>query len=169
MANIATEAAERRLVPNIKINFSSPSFKDGDLIPKLYTGDGQDISPPVKWQGAPPNTKSFALICDDPDAPMGTWVHWLIYDIPSGEHQLSEHVLTQPVLPNGSKQGINSFGKTGYGGPAPPPGKTHRYFFKLYALDTVLNLQAGLNAKQLGMAMNDHILAQGRLIGKYWR
>jgi Raf kinase inhibitor-like YbhB/YbcL family protein len=167
--SLTAEATEKRLTPRVDIKISSSSFQDGQSIPKLYTADGQDISPELKWQGTPPSTKSFVLICDDPDAPMGTWTHWLLYAIPSNERELQADLSKQSTLANGSKQGTNSFGRIGYGGPAPPPGKTHRYFFKLFALDTVLDLRSGVNAAVLERAMSHHILAQGQLMGRYSR
>ena len=105
----------------MSMQLSSPSFKYGEKIPKKHTGDGQDVSPPLEWKDAPPQTKSFAVICDDPDAPVGTWVHWVIFNIPVSSSQLSEAVPPQKKLPDGTRQGINDFRKTGYGGPAPPP------------------------------------------------
>src|SRR6516164_7719219 len=116
---------------------SSSAVTEGTPIPKKYTADGADVSPPLQWQGTPPTAKSFALICDDPDAPRGTWVHWVLFNLPAEQRQLEEATPGVEVLASGAKHGKNDFGKIGYGGPAPPPGKPHRYFFKLYALDTV--------------------------------
>jgi len=153
----------------MKIEVSSTAFKEGATIPKQYTGDGKDVSPPLRWSEPPQGTKSFALICDDPDAPRKTWVHWVLFNIPAQQRELKEAVPAQQELPNGAKQGKNDFGKIGYGGPAPPPGKPHRYFFKLYALDTQLDLPAGATKDQLVAAMKDHILAEGQLMGLYSR
>lgn len=151
------------------ISFSTVTFETGQTIPKLYTADGNDTSPPLKWNISSNKVQSFALICDDPDAPMGTWIHWIIYDIPPDVHELSEGVAKQEVLPNGARQGKNSWGKIGYGGPSPPPGKPHRYFFKLFALDTMLNLKSGATKEQLLAAMKGHITAQAELMGTYGR
>jgi Raf kinase inhibitor-like YbhB/YbcL family protein len=126
---------------SLKIN--STAFREGETIPKQYTGDGKDLSPPLQWGVPPDGTRSLALICDDPDAPRGTWVHWVLFNLPSDVRALDEGVPPKETLANGTRQGKNDFGKVGYGGPAPPRGKPHRYFFKLYALDTVLDLQAG--------------------------
>ena len=117
----------------------------------------------------PPATKSLALICDDPDAPVGTWVHWVIYDLPPTTAGLSEDVPKTPELVSGAKQGLNDFKRLGYGGPAPPPGKPHRYFFKLYALDVNPGLKPGLTKKDLLKAMEGHVLAEGQLMGTYQR
>jgi Raf kinase inhibitor-like YbhB/YbcL family protein len=150
------------------IKITSSAFQEGGLIPAKYTCDGADISPPLQWDAVPEGTKSIALISDDPDAPMGTWVHWVLFNLPSETKELAENIPPQETLPNGARQGISDFGRIGYGGPC-PPGGTHRYFFKIYALDTELNLTAGDNKGQLLKAMEGHILAQGQLIGKYKR
>ena len=147
------------------IKVTSTAFKDGEIIPKQYTCDGNDISPPLTWSGAPQETKSIALICDDPDAPVGTWVHWVMYDIPASVRELAEGAKS---LPAGAKQGINDFRKLDYGGPC-PPGGTHRYFFKVYALDTMLNIREGASKAELLKAMEGHIVGQGQLIGRYKR
>src|SRR5205823_2138230 len=135
---------------------------------------GKDISPQLHWTGAPPATKSFALIADDPaapdpKAPKRTWVHWVLYDLPATATGLAEDIAKTPTLPDGSKQGINDFKRTGYGGPCPPPTNAHRYFFKLYALDKMLDLKPELTKDELLRAMEGHILAQGQLMGKYQR
>ena len=129
-----------KVVKNVQV--LSSAFKEGGAIPKDYTCDGKNVSPPLRWSDYPAGTKSFALICDDPDAPSRTWVHWVLYDLPSTTESLPERVSADYTLPNGAKQGTNDFGKTGYGGPCPPSG-THRYLFKVYALDTMLNLPPG--------------------------
>lgn len=150
------------------INLTSSAFKEGEMIPKQYTGEGKDVSPPLSWKEIPDGTKCFALIVDDPDAPRATpWVHWVIFNIPADVHHLDEGVETKRELPDGAKQGKNDFGNIGYGGPYPPKGKPHRYYFKLYALDTKINLPAGIDKGQLEGAMKDHILARGQLMGKY--
>jgi len=146
----------------------SDSFSDGGMIPAKYTCDGANISPQLSWDNAPKGTKSFVLICEDPDAPMGTFTHWVLYDIPADVHELPENLPKDKILPNGAKQGITDFKKVGYGGPCPPDG-THRYYFKLYALDTLLNLEPALKKEDILKAMNGHILAQGQILGKYAR
>ena len=153
-------------VENKKVELSSSAFKANGLIPKQYTCDGINISPSLSWNNIPENAKSLTLILDDPDAPGRTWVHWIIYNMPPISKGLQEGVLPLQNFSHDTKQGLNDFNKIGYGGPCPPSG-THRYFFKLYALDTKLNLEAGATKKQLENAMKDHILAQAELIGKY--
>ena len=148
---------------------SSPAFSAGEAIPRKFTCDGPDVSPQLKWNEPPANTKSFALIMDDPDAPAGTWVHWVLYDLPADTGELPEGVRKQEQLSSGARQGRNDFGKIGYGGPCPPAGKAHRYFFKLYALDTKLNLKSGATKADLERAMKGRILAQAELIGRYGR
>jgi len=150
------------------MNLTSSAFTHGAMIPKKYTCDGRDISPPLSWSDPPEKTESFALIMDDPDAPMGTWVHWVLYNIPATARSLSEGVPTDAELPDGSRQGRNSWHRIGYGGPCPPSG-THRYFFKLYALDTKLNLASGVTKEELLQAMAGHIVAQAELMGRYSR
>lgn len=153
----------------MSMQISSTAFSAGETIPKKFTCDGPDASPKLTWSAPPEKTQSFALIMDDPDAPVGTWVHWVLYDLPADTRELAEGVPKQEQLPNGARQGRNDFGKIGHGGPCPPPGKPHRYFFKLYALDTKLNLKAGASKADVERAMKGHILAQGELIGKYGR
>ena len=150
------------------LRVTSAAFKQGEMIPKKYTCDGLDVSPPLEWTDAPEGTKSYALICDDPDAPRGTWVHWVVFNLPSGVKALPEGVPAKETLDNGAKQGANDFRRIGYGGPC-PPGGTHRYFFKLYALDAVLNLASGATKQQLLKAMEGHILAEEQLMGRYKR
>jgi len=152
-----------------RLTITSSAFKMGSTIPKKYTGDGVDVSPPLSWDGVPEGTKSLALISDDPDAPVGTWVHWVIFNIPSSEKGLPEGVPKQNTLSNGAKQGMNDFRKIGYNGPAPPPGKPHRYYFKLYALDIVLDLPAGIKKSELLKAMEGHILSTSEYMGTYQR
>jgi len=153
----------------MKLELTTTAFANGQPIPRRHTSDDQDLSPALQWSGAPPATKSLALICDDPDAPMGTWVHWVVYDLPPAAAGLAEGVSKSPELANGAKQGVNDFRRIGYGGPAPPPGKAHRYFFKLYALDLKPDLQPGLTKKDLLKAMEGHVLAEGQLMGTYQR
>ena len=153
----------------MKIQLSSTAFAEGANIPKQYTGDGKDVSPPLRWSSPPQGTKSLALICDDPDAPGGTWIHWVLFNLPGDRRELEEGVPTQGELANGAKQGKNDSGNVGYGGPAPPPGKSHRYFFKLYALDTMLPLTPEATHSELVAAMKGHVLAEGQLMGRYGR
>jgi len=153
----------------MSIQITSTAFADGQPIPDKFTCTGANLSPPLQWTNVPPGVKSFALIADDPDAPMGTWVHWVIYNLPATATKLAENTPPAPELPDGSKQGINDFRQTGYGGPCPPPGKPHRYFFKIYALDTVLNLKSGATGKDVETAMRGRILAEGQLMGTYQR
>src|SRR4051794_3605987 len=153
----------------MNIELTSTAFREGETIPKQYTGDGQDVSPPLQWSDPPQEAKSFALVCDDPDAPRGTWVHWVLFNLPAGQRRLEEGVPAREVLPDGTKQGKNDFGKVGYGGPAPPRGKPHRYFFKVHALDTLLDLPPGATREQLLAALKGHVLAEGQLMGRYGR
>ncbi len=146
----------------------SSAFEQGGMIPTKYTCDGPDISPPLSWSDPPAGTVSFALISDDPDAPVGTWVHWVIWNIPASARALDENVPKTETLPNGASQGITDFRRIGYGGPCPPSG-THRYFFKLYALDTTLSLPSHTTKSVLEKAMRGHILAQAELMGRYRR
>lgn len=152
----------------VEIKVTSAAFQEGGRIPPKYTCDGEDISPPLKWSGVPENAKGLALISDDPDAPGGTWVHWVLYNLPPSVQELPEGIPPDPKLPNGGLQGTNDFRRIGYGGPCPPSG-THRYYFKLYALDTALNLDAGATKGELLQAMEGHLLAEGRLMGRYQR
>ena len=153
----------------MSLSISSSAFNEGDRIPDKYTCEGEDISPQLSWSDTPEGTKSFTLICDDPDAPMGTWDHWLIYNIPADSEGLSEAVPTDESLTDGSKQGLNSWEKKSYGGPCPPPGDPHRYFFKLYALDTMLTLTGDADKSTLENAMQEHILAEAQLMGTFSR
>jgi Raf kinase inhibitor-like YbhB/YbcL family protein len=151
------------------IKVTSSAFEAGESIPAKYTCDGADISPPLKWAGAPAGAKSFALICDDPDAPAGTWVHWALFNLPAPAAELGENVARAGALPGGAIQGTNSFTKIGFGGPFPPPGKPHRYFFRLYALDGNLALKPGTTKQELLHAMQKHVVAQGQIMGAYQR
>jgi len=150
------------------IKVTSPAFQHGGMMPRQYSGFAEDMSPPLQWESIPEGTQSLALICDDPDAPVGTWVHWVVWNIPASAMGLAEKVPTDPNLPDGSRQGITDFRRPGYGGPTPPSG-THRYFFRVYALDTQLNLPAKATKADLLKAMQGHILGQGELMGKYGR
>jgi Raf kinase inhibitor-like YbhB/YbcL family protein len=152
------------------ISLTSSAFAEGASIPEEYTCQGKDVSPPLKWSGVPSETKSLALIMDDPDAPMGTWVHWVLYDLPPSMTDLPQGLSAKEHIAAGSgKEGVNDFKRSGYGGPCPPAGKPHRYFFKLYALDTTLDLNPGAKKKDLERAMENHILSQGQLMATYKR
>jgi len=148
---------------------SSPAFKPGGEIPKEYTCEGKDVSPELTWSGAPAGTRSWALIMDDPDAPAGTWVHWVLYDLPGTTTRLPKGVPPHDTVLDGATQGLNDFRKVGYGGPCPPPGKPHRYFFKLYALDAPLKLAARARKADVLRAMEGHVLGQAELMGTYRR
>ena len=148
----------------------SSAFRPGETIPDQYTCKGVNISPPFSWSGAPENTKSFALICDDPDAPGGMWVHWVVWNIPASTTSLPPNIPKTAKLPDGSEQGVTDFGRAGYGGPCPPPGKPHRYFFKLYALDVpYLDVPGQGTKSDLEKAMTGHILGQAEMFGFYKR
>jgi Raf kinase inhibitor-like YbhB/YbcL family protein len=148
---------------------SSSAFRDGSWTPKQHTCEGADISPPLAWTQPPANTKTLALICDDPDAPRGVWVHWVLYNLPAKTTELPEQVPKDPQLASGAIQGLNDFGKIGYGGPCPPPGAPHHYIFTLYALDSALTLPPRSTKAQLLEAMQGHILDQTKLVGLYQR
>ncbi|MBI3609733.1 MAG: YbhB/YbcL family Raf kinase inhibitor-like protein [Nitrospirae bacterium] len=148
---------------------TTSAFSQSKPIPKKYTCDGPDVSIPLTWTDPPNGTKSFAMIADDPDAPMGTWVHWVLYDLPAEARRLPEGVPKQETLPDGSRQGLNDFGRIGFGGPCPPPGKPHRYFFKLYALDKKLSLPPRATKPQLLSAIKDHVLSETQIMGTYKR
>jgi Raf kinase inhibitor-like YbhB/YbcL family protein len=150
-----------------RIQLTSSAFQDGGRIPYLYTCEGDDISPPLQWSGAPVTARSYALVCEDPDAPRGTWVHWVLYNIPADTVELNKAMPTLPELPSSARHGRNSAGDMAYAGPCPPPGKPHRYFFRLYALDIAVNLAPGATRAELEHAMDQHILGQGQLMGTY--
>jgi len=166
--NSNTKANANNEGSNMQIKLWSTVFQDNGLIPSKYTCDDANVSPPLEWSGLPATTKSIALIVDDPDAPAKTWVHWVAFDIPNSARSLPEAVKPSETIPGGGKQGKNDFGRLGYGGPCPPSG-THRYFFKIYALDTETNLPSGATKDELLRAMEGHIVKQGELIGKYSR
>jgi Raf kinase inhibitor-like YbhB/YbcL family protein len=151
------------------LQVTSSAFTQGQEIPRKYTGDGDDLSPQLAWSAPPTAVASVALICDDPDAPRGTWVHWVLFNLPAKQQSLDEGAPATEALDNGALQGKNDFGNIGYGGPAPPPGHPHRYFFKVYALDVKLSLPAGATKSQVVDAMKGHILAEGQLMGTYKR
>ena len=147
---------------------TSTAFAHQEAIPTLYTCDGEDRSPPLRWSEPPASTKSLTLICEDPDAPVGTWIHWVIYDLPPDLRTLSEGIPPDEHPTVGGTHGKNSWRRLGYGGPCPPRGK-HRYFFRLSALDTTLDLKPGASVEQVRKAMEGHILAQAELMGTYTR
>ena len=150
------------------ITLSSASLQDG-RVPKEFTCDGEDKSPPLTWQALPNGTRALALTLTDPDAPGQTFTHWILYNLPTNNNALPEDVPKQEELSNGSRQGKTDFGKIGYGGPCPPPGKPHRYVFTLYALDAKLDVPAGAPRSQVESAMQDHVLARGELTARYGR
>ena len=150
------------------MKIESTAFQEGAAIPRKYTCDGEDVSPPLKWNDPPEGTRSFALISDDPDAPAKTWVHWVMYNIPADARGLPENVPPNEKLGDGTLQGTSDFGRIGYGGPCPPSG-THRYYFKLYALDSVLALGPGATKQQLLDAMDGHVLVESVCMGRYQR
>ena len=147
----------------------SSAFGFGMLVPQKYTCKGADISPPISWEAVPEGAKGLAIICDDPDAPMGDWTHWAIYNLPPTARSLAEGVAKEATLPDGSRQGLNDFDRVGYNGPCPPPGTVHHYRFTLYALDRPLALPPKAAKRQLLQAMTGHILAQAELIGTFKR
>lgn len=147
----------------MSLSVTSAAFNEGGSIPRKFTCDDKNMSPALAWSGVPEGTQSLALIADDPDAPAGTWVHWVLYDLPAGTLSLPEGVMGLGT------EGVNGFRKTGYGGPCPPRGTTHRYFFRVYALNANLGLKPGATKAELENAMQGHVLAQGQLMGKYGR
>ena len=149
---------------------TSAAFRDGAGIPVKYTCDGVDVSPPLSWSSAPTGTRGFALIVDDPDAPAGSWVHWVLYNLPATVFELPENIAKVESLDlDGARQGRNDFRRPGYGGPCPPPGPAHRYFFKLYALAAPLTLKSGAQKRDVEAAMEGHVLATAQLMGTYGR
>jgi hypothetical protein len=152
-----------------KIELKTTSFTPGDFIPKRFTCEAADVSPALTWTEPPPGTQSFAIIEDDPDAPSGTFVHWLVYDLPAAYRSLPEALSGNDQMAGGGRQGTNDFSRTGYSGPCPPPGRPHRYFIRLYALDAKLDLRPAATRKELEAAMKGHILARAELMGRYQR
>lgn len=152
----------------MEIKVTSTAFKEGDMIPSKYTCDNTNISPQIAWANYPKQTESFVLISDDPDAPVGTWVHWVVYNIPPKINELKENFKKDSMSPEGIMQGTTDFRKIGYGGPCPPSG-THRYYFKIYALDIILNVKPGLTKKEILEKMEGHVIGEGQLMGKYKR
>jgi hypothetical protein len=153
----------------MKLQLTTTAFAAGQPIPSRHAFDQEDISPALQWSGVPPTARSLVLICDDPDAAGGTWVHWVVYNIPITTAGLAEDVPKSPLLVSGVMQGMNDYQRIGYGGPCPPPGKAHRYFFKLYALNYQPHLKPGLKKQDLLSVMEGHIIAEGELMGTYRR
>jgi len=164
-AGLLSETGEEQ---RASIEVTSTAFQAGERIPVKYTCDGDDVSPPLSWSSIPAGTKSLALICDDPDAPMGTWVHWVIYNLPATATGLPENVPPHPILKDGARQGMSDFKRIGYGGPCPPSG-THRYSFRVYAIDSKLELEPGVAKADILKGMEGHLLAEGSLMGRYGR
>lgn len=157
--------------PAMAFSLTSPAFEAGGSIPARHTCDDRDLSPELSWTEPPAGTRSLALISDDPDAPVGNWVHWVLYDLGPDARSLPEGLPTDGELqePVAATQGTNDFGRPGYGGPCPPPGAPHRYFFRLYALDARLELGPGATKKDVEQAMQGHVLGQTELMGRYAR
>jgi len=167
VSNAATSQNEGKHAMAFAI--SSKDFQNGSEIPKKFTCDGQDVSPDLSWTDPPEGTKTLALIADDPDAPAGTWTHWVLFDVPANTKNLPEGMSKDEQLPNGGRQGRNDFRKIGYNGPCPPPGKPHRYFFKLYAVDSMVNLKPGAAKQELERALEGHAVGKAELMGRYKR
>lgn len=151
------------------LTVTSTAFRNGEPIPAKYTGDGEDVSPQLAWTGAPPGTRSFVIICDDPDAPGGVFVHWVVYDLPPETTSLPEGVPRESTPPGGGAQGTNDFGRRGYIGPSPPAGPAHHYHFRVYALSKTLGLKPGARRSAVDKAMKGAVLASGELVGTYQR
>jgi Raf kinase inhibitor-like YbhB/YbcL family protein len=166
---IAAHLAAAERSEKERMQLTSSAFSEGGAIPAKYTCDDKNVSPPLKWSGVPAGTKTLALIADDPDAPAGTWVHWVLYDLPTTAAELAEDVAKSQYVAAGARQGLNDFRHLGYGGPCPPPGKPHRYYFKLYALDAALDLKPGATKKDVERAMDKHVLTRAQLMGTYER
>lgn len=161
--------AEDRAAASPQMRLQAAAFTPGGFIPARFTCAGKDVSPSLTWSDAPDRTQAFALIVEDPDAPAGTWTHWLVYDLPSTAHALSEGLPKTAEISGGGRQGMNDFGKIGYGGPCPPPGKPHHYFFRLYALNAPLHLNAGASKEQVHEALKSHVEAETELMGRFKR
>lgn len=151
------------------INLSSDAFRNGGELPPVYTCKGQDISPRLTWEGVPAGTKSVTLVMDDPDAPGGTFSHWILYNLPPETRVLPAAIPANQSLPDGSRQGINDFRRTGYSGPCPPPGKSHRYYFRLFALDIILPQTGSLTRETLLKSIEGHVIAKGEIMGFFKR
>ena len=155
------------VAPSLAFDLKSPAFGQNASIPRTYSCDGPDRSPPLRWANPPAGAKSYALVVEDPDAPSGTWVHWVLYRIPAAARQLPEGVPARETVAGAGTQGINDFKKVGWGGPCPPPGSAHRYVFTLYALDTELAIPPGTSRSDLQAAMDGHVLGQAELTGRF--
>ena len=151
------------------MQITTTAFKEHEAIPARFTCQGENVSPALSWSGMPANAKSLVLICDDPDAPSGTWTHWVVYDLPSSASELPENVSRSATISGGGKQGMNDFRQIGYGGPCPPSGKPHRYFFRLYALNSMLELRPGARRSDVEAAIGKHLLASAEVFGTYQR
>jgi len=168
-STLAGRPSPPREESDMSFTISSPSFSSGGTIPTKFTCSGADVSPELRWNDPPGGTKSFALLVDDPDAPVGNWNHWTAWNLPANLRALPEGFAKDARVSDGVEQGNNDFHRTGYNGPCPPPGKPHRYYFKLFALDSMLNLKAGAMKRDLESAMKGHILAQAEWMGRFWR
>lgn len=162
-------AQEQRAEPGGGLRVESTAFAETETIPVRYTCDGDDVSPPLSWSEPPAGAQSLVLIGDDPDAPMRTWDHWVLFDIPTGTRSLPEGIPPDPIVPGIGTHGSNSWRRLGYGGPCPPPGEPHRYYYTIYALDASLDLEPGSTRKDIEEAMQGHVLAEGKLMGRYGR
>lgn len=151
------------------MQLTTTAFPLGGTLPLVHTADGPDVSPALAWSGAPAGTRAFALIMDDPDAPVGLWTHWVVFDLPGDATRLEASQPRTATLPGGGRQGRNTWGNLGWNGPSPPPGKAHRYFFRIYALGAPLGLPPGATVAQVKAAMQDKVLAEGTLMGTYGR
>lgn len=151
------------------LELRSPAFSNGDRIPAEFTCTGRNNSPPLSWGQVPKGTSSLVIICEDPDCPTGVFIHWILYNIPPSIESIPGGIPRRPVFPDGSAHGLNDFGKMEYGGPCPPPGNPHRYFFRLFALDTLLKLRAPVTRKSIGAAMGEHVIGKGELMGTFSR
>ncbi|HEX5410453.1 MAG TPA: YbhB/YbcL family Raf kinase inhibitor-like protein [Terriglobia bacterium] len=167
--NSSLRSAQRSDPSPSGFRIESAAFKQGAFIPPRFSCSGENVSPPLKWSNPPAVARSFTLIVDDPDAPAGTWTHWVVFNLPAQTRALDENAPKQDKLPKGGLQGLNSFGSVGYGGPCPPPGKTHRYFFRLYALNTVLSVHPGADREDVLSALKGHTLGEADLIGRFKR
>ena len=169
LALVASAEVRGQKASPSRIELRTTAFTPGGFIPKRFTCEASDVSPSLAWTDPPPGTQSFAIIEDDPDAPSGTFVHWLVYDLPASYRRLPEALVGSDQMPGGGRQGTNDFSRTGYSGPCPPRGRPHRYFIRLYALDAKLDLRPAATRKELEAAMKGHILAQAELMGRYQR
>ena len=169
LGGASAQTPPREVRTMVKIALSSPAFKAGETIPQKHTCDGPDLSPELAWTAVPAGSKSVALLCEDPDAPGGLWAHWVIWGIPADSTALPGGIAKEKQLPSRIAQGMNDFRKVGYGGPCPPRGKPHRYFFRIYALDTHLTLAPGALRKDLLKAIEGHVIGEGELMGTYAR